>query len=884
MIKKFFHNKKSICAALICAAGLMCLAGCCSGEKRKVNNANLTLDIGIGFSHFDNDSDYPAPSDKAYLDVYSSKIIIRDAYEGKIIETPLINNNSSTAHPRKQLVISGNRMYIIYCPDISLPNLQIASTDDGGTTWIQSTLSLDTVTVGTIDKFTASFWSAKCGALIIANGMVDTFVYITEDAGKTWIKADGAPPSQNWHDSLYTGIFLSNNIGFASYNFYSFPPSEPQVYITLDGSVTWEKLPIKVPASVMEAYALAGTPFYDGSKINIPIEIYGDDGEIPNTVYYVSFDLGITWQFYVDDEEKLDTIRDDAAKNWIEANRKEELSPLEYNVTDFSLFSSFDIAEDVRIDAYKLTVAYTLDKKAMRNLHLTGDMYFDKDMNIYCKPAEGFPILLFVYEGDVFNYTYSLLGSSTELNYKNEGEDHLAKRLYEDYTEKRNIKTLFADACEAYSWFTGYASGLVTEDATMEYGGVTYEKVTARDITTVKMLEDYLGTLFAPDIVKKLMSLYVDTPETPIFVTGEDGLYRYGGYTALSGYDSVKTTTSVSSLGSAHATLTVSADTVFYDQKIQFSYDCELSRSTNGEWILDTFTFPASYVSRILNGTDDDTEEDKTEETIDDIEDWSKLNYSGSGAAQIRQFLEALISGNANMLSQLSSASERSVFNEYENISFDSYEISKMYIDGHSRIVFTYTITNPPKKSVPRTERAKHSLYVSVGSSGVCLTNMTSSASSTAGKFLSDYFSSVLDYNIPDCDDLNYQQIYDITEFAVTRLGGIGVSESDIKQFVRDCFGSTDFSPAPELMNESGDGRYSLKNRGTRKMEFDILSEHESDGETDLTVQFYADISKLIPARTVEYRLIETQNGYSFASSYTSNTTGYKIYKTTEQK
>ena len=229
----------------------MCLAGCGSGEKRKVNNANLTLDIGIGFSHFDNDSDYPAPSDKAYLDVYSSKIIIRDAYEGKIIETPLINNNSSTAHPRKQLVISGNRMYIIYCPDISLPNLQIASTDDGGTTWIQSTLSLDTVTVGTIDKFTASFWSAKCGALIIANGMVDTFVYITEDAGKTWIKADGAPPSQNWHDSLYTGIFLSNNIGFASYNFYSFPPSEPQVYITLDGSVTWEKLPIKVPASVM---------------------------------------------------------------------------------------------------------------------------------------------------------------------------------------------------------------------------------------------------------------------------------------------------------------------------------------------------------------------------------------------------------------------------------------------------------------------------------------------------------------------------------------------------------------------------------------------------------------------------------------------------------
>ena len=89
----------------------------CSKKDVIVNHANLSLDLGIGNTHFEDESDFPAPSANAYLDVNASKIVIRDAYENAdIIETPFIYNNSSTAYPRMKLEVCSNKMFIIYCP------------------------------------------------------------------------------------------------------------------------------------------------------------------------------------------------------------------------------------------------------------------------------------------------------------------------------------------------------------------------------------------------------------------------------------------------------------------------------------------------------------------------------------------------------------------------------------------------------------------------------------------------------------------------------------------------------------------------------------------------------------------------------------------------
>ncbi|MBR4296176.1 MAG: hypothetical protein IKT56_04985 [Clostridia bacterium] len=871
---KYISFKKIAKAALLCLLCVLCLASCGSANKKKINSANLNLDIGIGISHFDNESDFPAPSNEAKLSVFDSKIVIVGAYGDGVIETPLIYNNATTASPRKQLVVCGNRMFVIYCPDISLPNLQIASTDNGGETWLQSTLNFDPDEVGTIDNFTASFWSTAKGALIISNGIVDTFIYFTEDSGKTWTKAESAPPSQNWHDSLYRASFLSAEIGFVTYNYYSFPPAEPQVYITLDGSKSWNKLQIKVPASVMETYALAGTAFYDGEKINIPIELYNSESEIANTVYYVSYDFGATWKFYSESEEsELELIRNNASESWFEDNRPAILADRDYFFSDFSLYSSFSIAENVRIDAYKLVAAYEIGD--FSTLKLSGDVYFDENANLYYKDSTGFPILLFVYEGDVFKHTYSLLGVSSEQQYRIEGENYLANRLYEDWQKQSAIKTLFANACEAYSWFTGYTTNIYTE-GTFEYKGERYDKVAIKDFTTVSQLSDYIATLFSSEIAEKLMSTTIGAKRTPLFIDGDDGLYRFGGYVGTLSYNYVETILNVTEITDEKAVLNVSADTEFYDEKLIFSYDCSIFRDTDSEWKLEFFVLPIIKAEQIISGFDitDPDNEDRTEETIYDIDDWSKLEYTVSGASQIKQFLEVFLQNNVQELSRLTAVSSEDIFLEYKKIDIIDYSISKVYSDGQSKIMFEYTIGIQQDNYSKRTSSGTHQLFVSVGEDGVHFTDASSSLSG-AEKFLSDYFSSTLEYTMPDLNDLSYIQNYNITDFIIRRLGGI-TNLDNIVNYAQTVFGCYDFIPCGDL-NESGS--YSVVSRGTRGIGFDILSRNTLGDEITLTVQFFADLSKLIPARTVEYRLRQIGTEYEFISAYTIQTTNYRVYK-----
>jgi hypothetical protein len=882
MKNKAFNNIFRI--TILCLLALLCLNGCGDSKKKKYNMASLDLDIGIGFSHFDNESDYPAPSDNAYLDVYSSKIIIRDAYGEEIIETPLIYNNSSTAYPRMKLSVSGNRMYVIYCPDISLPSLQIVSTDNGGESWIQSTLNLDTVEVGTIDNFTASFWSTKNGALIISNGMVDTFIYFTDDSGKSWKRAEGAPPSQNWHDSLYTGVFLSPNIGFATYNYYSFPPAEPQIYITLDGSVTWSKLAVKVPASVMEAYALAGTPFYDGSKINIPIELYDTSSELVNTVYYVSYDFGESWEFFADDGGELELIRNAEREKWFEINRPEVLADRKYFVSDFSLYSSFELEENVRIDAYKLVAAYDIDDWS--GLKLTKEMYFDSEANLYYKDSSGFPILLFVYEGDVFDHTYSLMASTTEYQYENEGETHVAKRLYEEYLEHKAIKALYNEAAEAYSWFTGYGSPEhSSEGGSVEYEGEAYESVSfealvGTEITNLDMLSDYLSTLFSKEIVEKLMATTVSASgkKLPLYIEGENGLYRFSGYDALYSYDAITPKLTVSNLETTKATLTLSVNTVFFSQVVEFTHDCDVFLDTDGEWKFESFILAVEKAWKILDGTDNDNT-DESEGSIDDIGDWDELEYTGSGSEQIRDFLEAFIYGDTETLVSLGEASSASVFDEYAKLDITSYSINKVFSSGQSRIVFEYTIGTPTQNASVRTESGTHSLYVNAGKNGIYMSDVEGEALSDAGKFLSDYFSSTLEYTLLDCTELSYSQRTDITEFLAKRCSEAATAER-ISGLASIIFGVYNFTPSEELKNE--EGFYSKNSRGTRGLCFDVISESRMFDEIKLTVVLYADRSKLVGARKVEISLSENGADFKFIGSYTSETTDYKVYKINE--
>ncbi len=871
------NMKKILISALTLLIALFCICSCENRKQKKYNTANLELDLGIGFSHFDNESDYPAPSMDAVLDVYASKIIIKNAYGDKIIETPLIYNNSSTAYPRMKLKISGNRMYVIYCPDISLPGLQIASTDDGGSSWIQSTIDLSGDSVSIIDEFFASFWSTRNGELTVYDASSgNTLIYFTDDAGKTWDKTASAPPISDWHNSLYKSIFLSSTIGFATYNYYTYPPNEPQVYYTLDGSESWSKLPIKVPDSVMTAYSLAGEPFYDGEKINIPIELYDENDVKTDEKYYVSYDFGETWKFFAEEGETLNIIRNAESEKWFAENRPEILSELSYFVTDFSLYSSFNIEENVRIDAYKFVTAYNVED--WKNIKLTGNMYFDADANLYYKSASGFPILLFVYEGDVFKHTYSLLGSSTESDYKNEGEEHLSKRLYEEYSEQRALKELYVAASEAYALFTGYASITYTGES-LDYEGQKYDRVDLGEITSVELLAEHLSTLFSQEIAERLLeaTVSVGNTEFPLYINGEDGLYRFGGYAAMFGANDIVPELTVTEMTASRATVTMSVSKEFYGTLIEFTEDCNAYIDTDGLWKFETFTLAAEKAWKIHTGNDTEDKIDKTEVSITDISKWEKLSYSGVGSEQIRRFLKALIEGDTVTASELTSASSKEVFEKYADIKISSYTVSKIYEGGQSKIRFEYVIDETPNEAVERASVGSHSLMVNAVNGCVYLTK-PKSEKSEAEKFIHDYFTATLKTYLTDLTELRYNELIDITDFLIRRSGKSKATKNEISDLAYIIFGADSFTPAESLRDDNG--LYSSPQRNSRGLEYDVINEEVSGEKVSLTVQLYADRSRLVGAGIIKCDLERNSTNFKITNIYTRDPSPFTVYKT----
>ncbi len=677
-IKNKILKLATLCALILLAC---ILAGC--GRKNKIlNKANLSLELGIGNTHFGDESNFPVPSDKAYLDVYSSKIIICDAYESGVIETPLIYNNSATAHPRMKLETSGNKMFIVYCPDISMPSLQFAVTNDGGATWQQSTLSLSSE-MDIIDNFVVDFWNQRDGALIASNGTIETFVYITGDSGQTWTKKDSAPPEQDWHDLLEHGTFFSRDIGIISYDFHSKPANEPNVYLTVNGSQSWEPMNIVVPRSVMGAYAKAGKPFYDGEKINIPIDLYGNDNKITQTVYYVSYDLAKNWEFYVDDGGKSEQLRQDEMEKWAAENRYDDLLFAEYDITKFEEFETVELSDTLRIDIYKLETAYKIGPGDWSKFKLNRFMSFDSEMRLCYKDASGWPLLFFIYEGDVFNHTYEFLGSLGETAYKNQDSKNAISKLMADKVTMNEISQLFSPAVEVYSWFTPYALDSVYQgEIYTEINGVMYDMATLTGISTTDDLRKYLGNFFSDSIADGLMNSADDNGDK-IFEESEGALHRLRDYTDKYTFDDIRYRLKLSSSSEDSATVTVIIYSDLDGNDVNIKYNCKLSK-VDGKWLFDSFEFPILQLNSYYE--EQDLKKDKT---VSDIADWDNLKFNGDSS--VYELIDSIVDGNAERISELLGDGYPELYESLGPLESGSYKITRHTEKGSHIIILSAT-------------------------------------------------------------------------------------------------------------------------------------------------------------------------------------------------
>lgn len=101
---------------------------------------------------------------------------------------------------------------------------------------------------------------------------------------------------------------------------------------------------------------------------------------------------------------------------------------------------------------------------------------------------------------------------------------------------------------------------------------------------------------------------------------------------------------------------------------------------------------------------------------------------------------------------------------------------------------------------------------------------------------------------------------FGLCDFIVTRLNALAGdcelrSEAEIRAYAEKYLGVDGDTLIIENTLEKYDGGYQLIGRGGGPYRFTVLSEEVVDGVNVVTVQFFADYSKTVPSRTVEFHM-----------------------------
>ena len=139
-------------------------------------------------------------------------------------------------------------------------------------------------------NFMFNFADENNGVLILCTKRPELFVYTTSDGGLTWSKQSSTIPSDN-SETLYSGEFLTNEIGFASMIPVYNSESNPKLYMTDDGGFNWQLVYVNMPENHSDIWRiLPETPELTNGQIRIPMII-----NMRYLFYYVSDDMGVTW-------------------------------------------------------------------------------------------------------------------------------------------------------------------------------------------------------------------------------------------------------------------------------------------------------------------------------------------------------------------------------------------------------------------------------------------------------------------------------------------------------------------------------------------------------------------------------------------------------------
>ena len=150
-----------------------------------------------------------------------------------------------------------------------------------------------------IEGLYCSFSSEQHGKLIInySEQYHRCMVYETENGGATWNRVtEDIISAGNRHESIIAAGFVSDNIGYISYEYFGELQPNVRTYITTDGGKTWKSWNVTLPSNIIQdGYGEVIELKYDNGKLILTVVVRGGSFTEDICCQYVSTDSGSTW-------------------------------------------------------------------------------------------------------------------------------------------------------------------------------------------------------------------------------------------------------------------------------------------------------------------------------------------------------------------------------------------------------------------------------------------------------------------------------------------------------------------------------------------------------------------------------------------------------------
>ncbi|MBO6052823.1 MAG: DUF5050 domain-containing protein, partial [Clostridia bacterium] len=232
-------------------------------------------------------------------------------------------------------------------------------------------------------------------------------------------------------------------------------------------------------------------------------------------------------------------------------------------------------------------------------------------------------------------------------------------------------------------------------------------------------------------------------------------------------------------------------------------------------------------------------------------------NLGLDGSDMRLAYIRALVTGDIDALEQVCGV-EKGMYADYRTLELSSWAVWFNAGEDGGPLRFAFVPTQSDVEAFPINVRTEGTL--NVGLMGAYFSRPDSSSSfGEAAEALYELLSRHLLLDLPTTDDMDSPTRFDLSCYICLKLGNEDLTEENIAEYARKHFGIENFTP--------DGGHVGIHGHGGSHQVLEIVGSEEIAGETAVTVQYYADLSKTLKSHTYRYTMKRIDDGWAFTGS-----------------